>query len=163
MRRTMSTPSSSYSPTTASVAAVRRGAVGRRRSVLAAAAASSRTDPKQRIVITGQGIVSAFGNDVDVFYDKYVRVAHSRCAAHPRRPSHFPCRSTTRKTRASPFRVGCAREGFPSVVSSSSSTLFPPLSLCLCLSVATDAHCDHNVSIIAFIEMIQRVSNRLGY
>ena len=36
-----------------------------------ALAVLARTDPKQRIVITGQGIVSAFGNDVDTFYDKY--------------------------------------------------------------------------------------------
>lgn len=28
------------------------------------------TDPKKRIVITGMGVVSCFGNDVDTFYDK---------------------------------------------------------------------------------------------
>lgn len=28
------------------------------------------TDPKKRVVITGMGLVSVFGNDVDVFYDK---------------------------------------------------------------------------------------------
>ena len=28
------------------------------------------TDPKKRIVITGMGICSVFGNDYDVFYDK---------------------------------------------------------------------------------------------
>ncbi|XP_047327349.1 3-oxoacyl-[acyl-carrier-protein] synthase I, chloroplastic-like isoform X2 [Impatiens glandulifera] len=28
------------------------------------------TDPKKRIVITGQGLVSVFGNDVDTFYNK---------------------------------------------------------------------------------------------
>ncbi|KAL3685363.1 hypothetical protein R1sor_003385 [Riccia sorocarpa] len=28
------------------------------------------TDPKKRVVITGMGVVSVFGNDVDVFYDK---------------------------------------------------------------------------------------------
>lgn len=27
-------------------------------------------DPKKRVVITGMGVVSVFGNDVDVFYDK---------------------------------------------------------------------------------------------
>jgi 3-oxoacyl-[acyl-carrier-protein] synthase II len=27
------------------------------------------TDPKKRVVITGMGIVSCFGNDVDTFYD----------------------------------------------------------------------------------------------
>ena len=35
-----------------------------------ALAVVARTDPKQRIVITGQGIVSAFGNDVETFYEK---------------------------------------------------------------------------------------------
>lgn len=28
------------------------------------------TDPKKRIVVTGMGLVSIFGNDIDVFYDK---------------------------------------------------------------------------------------------
>lgn len=28
------------------------------------------TDPKKRIVITGMGVVSVFGNDVDTFYEK---------------------------------------------------------------------------------------------
>lgn len=28
------------------------------------------TDPKKRIVITGMGVVSVFGNDVNTFYDK---------------------------------------------------------------------------------------------
>ncbi|KAJ4979325.1 hypothetical protein NE237_010105 [Protea cynaroides] len=28
------------------------------------------TDPKKRVVITGMGLVSVFGNDVDVFYDR---------------------------------------------------------------------------------------------
>lgn len=28
-------------------------------------------DPSQRIVITGMGIVSCFGNDVDQFYSRY--------------------------------------------------------------------------------------------
>lgn len=27
-------------------------------------------DPKKRIVVTGMGIVSVFGNDVDIFYNK---------------------------------------------------------------------------------------------
>lgn len=27
-------------------------------------------DPKKRIVITGMGLVSVFGNDTDIFYDK---------------------------------------------------------------------------------------------
>lgn len=28
------------------------------------------TDPKKRVVITGMGLVSVFGNDVDAYYDK---------------------------------------------------------------------------------------------
>ena len=35
-----------------------------------AAAVTPRTDPSQRIVVTGMGIASCFGNDVDTFYDK---------------------------------------------------------------------------------------------
>jgi 3-oxoacyl-[acyl-carrier-protein] synthase II len=27
-------------------------------------------DPKKRVVITGMGLVSVFGNDVDIFYEK---------------------------------------------------------------------------------------------
>lgn len=30
-------------------------------------------DPKKRVVITGMGLVSCFGNDVDVFYDKLLK------------------------------------------------------------------------------------------
>lgn len=35
-----------------------------------AAAVTPRTDPSQRIVVTGMGIASCFGNDVNTFYDK---------------------------------------------------------------------------------------------
>lgn len=35
-----------------------------------AAAVTPRTDPSQRIVVTGMGIASCFGNDVGAFYDK---------------------------------------------------------------------------------------------
>jgi len=38
--------------------------------VVRAAAATKRTDPSQRIVVTGMGIASCFGNDVDTFYNK---------------------------------------------------------------------------------------------
>uniref|UniRef100_A0A9R1VBU8 3-oxoacyl-[acyl-carrier-protein] synthase I, chloroplastic n=1 Tax=Lactuca sativa TaxID=4236 RepID=A0A9R1VBU8_LACSA len=41
------------------------------RSIKAMASAPKReTDPKKRVVITGMGVVSVFGNDVDTFYDK---------------------------------------------------------------------------------------------
>ena len=35
-----------------------------------AAAVKRETDPKKRIVITGMGVCSVFGNDTGVFYDK---------------------------------------------------------------------------------------------
>ncbi|KAK4488181.1 hypothetical protein RD792_003924 [Penstemon davidsonii] len=40
-------------------------------SISATVAAPKReTDPKKRVVITGMGIVSVFGNDVDAYYEK---------------------------------------------------------------------------------------------
>lgn len=45
----------------------------RRRTVISAAAVTApkrETDPKKRVVITGMGLVSVFGNDVDTYYDK---------------------------------------------------------------------------------------------
>ncbi|GJN29387.1 hypothetical protein PR202_gb17611 [Eleusine coracana subsp. coracana] len=56
-------------------AAPRRGRtpsrVSVRASATAAAAAPRReTDPKKRVVITGMGLVSVFGNDVDTYYDR---------------------------------------------------------------------------------------------
>lgn len=33
-------------------------------------AALQKRDPKQRIVVTGMGVCSVFGNDVNTFYDK---------------------------------------------------------------------------------------------
>ena len=42
-----------------------------RASAAAAAAAPRReTDPRKRVVITGMGLVSVFGNDVDAYYDR---------------------------------------------------------------------------------------------
>lgn len=45
---------------------------GRRKSVRCAAQEELKreTDPKKRVVITGMGAVSCFGNDVDEFYDR---------------------------------------------------------------------------------------------
>lgn len=34
------------------------------------ATTAAETDPKKRIVVTGMGVVSCFGNDVDTFYDR---------------------------------------------------------------------------------------------
>ncbi|KAJ9565470.1 hypothetical protein OSB04_001436 [Centaurea solstitialis] len=42
----------------------------RRRAVISAAAPKREKDPKKRVVITGMGLVSVFGNDVDAYYDK---------------------------------------------------------------------------------------------
>jgi 3-oxoacyl-[acyl-carrier-protein] synthase II len=36
----------------------------------AVSAPKRETDPKKRVVITGMGVVSVFGNDVTTFYDK---------------------------------------------------------------------------------------------
>ncbi|KAG1334370.1 putative 3-oxoacyl-[acyl-carrier-protein] synthase I, chloroplastic [Cocos nucifera] len=50
---------------------IRQSAVRVRASVEAVAAAPRReTDPRKRVVITGMGLVSVFGNDVDVYYEK---------------------------------------------------------------------------------------------
>jgi 3-oxoacyl-[acyl-carrier-protein] synthase II len=43
---------------------------GAARAAAAGTAPSRETDPKKRVVITGMGLCSVFGNDVDVFYDK---------------------------------------------------------------------------------------------
>eukprot|EP00270_Netrium_digitus_P014276 TRINITY_DN4825_c0_g1_i1.p1 TRINITY_DN4825_c0_g1~~TRINITY_DN4825_c0_g1_i1.p1 ORF type:complete len:564 (+),score=118.43 TRINITY_DN4825_c0_g1_i1:181-1692(+) len=39
-------------------------------ATLTQAAPKRETDPKKRVVITGMGLCSCFGNDVDIFYDK---------------------------------------------------------------------------------------------
>lgn len=41
-----------------------------RRSLVVRAAVARETDPKKRIVITGMGLCSVFGNDPDTFYEK---------------------------------------------------------------------------------------------
>ena len=71
----------------------------------AALRAHAKKDPSQRIVITGMGVVSCFGNDVDTFYDKCdhscslcVVAAHcsgrglsGSCAAECRQQCQFAC------------------------------------------------------------------------
>jgi hypothetical protein len=47
-----------------------KAGAGRVRCVAQASAPKRETDPKKRVVITGMGLVSVFGNDVDTFYDK---------------------------------------------------------------------------------------------
>ncbi|KAH7655374.1 3-oxoacyl-[acyl-carrier-protein] synthase II protein [Dioscorea alata] len=41
-----------------------------RASAAVASAPKRETDPKKRVVITGMGLVSVFGNDVDLYYDR---------------------------------------------------------------------------------------------
>lgn len=49
---------------------------GPARAMAAAVSAPKReTDPKKRVVITGMGVVSVFGNDVNTFYDKLLEGA----------------------------------------------------------------------------------------
>ena len=48
-----------------------KGGASRVRCVAQAVSAPKREkDPKKRVVITGMGLVSVFGNDVNTFYDK---------------------------------------------------------------------------------------------
>ncbi len=56
-------------PGAAVAAAPAARAHGRARLAVRAAVARE-TDPKKRIVITGMGLASVFGNDPDVFYNK---------------------------------------------------------------------------------------------
>lgn len=51
-------------------AGVRQPRAVRPRSVAVRAAAQRETDPKKRVVITGMGLASCFGNEVDHFYDQ---------------------------------------------------------------------------------------------
>lgn len=46
--------------------------------VVQAAAAFAPRDASQRIVITGMGVASCFGNDVDTFYDRRASYPESR-------------------------------------------------------------------------------------
>ncbi|CAK9859948.1 unnamed protein product [Sphagnum jensenii] len=43
---------------------------GARAAVATVSTPKRETDPKKRVVITGMGLVSVFGNDVDIFYEK---------------------------------------------------------------------------------------------
>ena len=40
-------------------------------------------DPTQRIVITGMGVVSCFGNDVNTFYDRCLSMAQRKTSTQP--------------------------------------------------------------------------------
>jgi len=43
---------------------------GARAAVATVSTPKRETDPKERVVITGMGLVSVFGNNVDIFYEK---------------------------------------------------------------------------------------------
>lgn len=45
----------------------------------AVSARASKKDPSQRVVITGMGVVSCFGNDVDTFYNRCATVTPLCC------------------------------------------------------------------------------------
>jgi 3-oxoacyl-(acyl-carrier-protein) synthase len=49
--------------------------------VLTCQAAATHSNASQRIVITGQGIASCFGNDVDTFYEKCARIGSMATAS----------------------------------------------------------------------------------
>jgi hypothetical protein len=48
--------------------------------------ASAKRDASQRVVITGIGAATVFGNDVDTFYNRCVRTKCGRARARPRAP-----------------------------------------------------------------------------
>ncbi|XP_047064218.1 3-oxoacyl-[acyl-carrier-protein] synthase I, chloroplastic [Lolium rigidum] len=48
----------------------RRSAAAVRAAVATSAAPQRETDPRKRVVITGMGLASVFGNEVDAFYDR---------------------------------------------------------------------------------------------
>lgn len=56
----------------------------------AAAAPRREKDPKKRVVITGMGLVSVYGNDVDVFYDKLLDGVSGISVIDRFDPSEFP-------------------------------------------------------------------------
>eukprot|EP00983_Pelagomonas_calceolata_P112362 1159874-Pelagomonas_calceolata.AAC.1 len=55
----------------------RGGSLGRRG--LSVQCAASKRPASQRTVITGMGISSVYGNDCDVFYDKWVEMGAKFC------------------------------------------------------------------------------------
>ncbi|RWW09538.1 hypothetical protein GW17_00026971 [Ensete ventricosum] len=58
------------SPTPRRPSLRRFAGAGSIRASVTAAAPRRETDPKKRVVITGMGLVSVFGNDVDAYYEK---------------------------------------------------------------------------------------------
>lgn len=57
-------------PAPATARASRAGPAGRSSAFVVRAKVQRETDPKKRIVITGEGVCSVFGNDTKGFYDK---------------------------------------------------------------------------------------------
>lgn len=46
-------------------------------------AAVKQTDPHKRVVITGMGVASVFGNDVEHFYNRRAAAVHGAAGALP--------------------------------------------------------------------------------
>ncbi|CAM6099366.1 unnamed protein product [Calypogeia fissa] len=60
------------------------------RSAAAVSAPKREKDPKKRVVITGMGVVSVYGNDVDVFYDRLLDGVSGISVIDRFDPSKFP-------------------------------------------------------------------------
>lgn len=77
---------------TAARASSRAGPSSRSSAFVVHAAVKRETDPKKRIVITGQGVCSVFGNDPKVFYDKLLAGTSGISTIERFDPSAFPTR-----------------------------------------------------------------------
>lgn len=77
-------------PTTAK--ASRAGPAGRSSAFVVRAKVQRETDPKKRIVITGEGVCSVFGNDPKLFYDKLLAGTSGISAIERFDASQFPTR-----------------------------------------------------------------------
>lgn len=60
------------------------------RSAAAVSAPRREKDPKKRVVITGMGVVSVYGNEVDVFYNKLLDGVSGISVIDRFDPSEFP-------------------------------------------------------------------------
>ena len=98
-------PTPRSSPPLAASAAPAAASAARRNSVAASAAAPASgpgADPSRRVVVTGMGVVSCLGNEIDEFYGNLLAVrmndfrsfeffscARARSGARPKRPFTF--------------------------------------------------------------------------
>ncbi|XP_047965919.1 3-oxoacyl-[acyl-carrier-protein] synthase I, chloroplastic-like [Salvia hispanica] len=70
LRNKKSTYPQSYKRSLKSVATASAARHGKKIKAMASSSPKRETDPKKRIVITGMGLVSVFGSDIDVYYNK---------------------------------------------------------------------------------------------